>query len=143
MVLSASRRVVVRTDDIDDAEQTLGKCYLPLRLRAAGHARRIDTGLDTVDLGCVTLGGVWFGSEVRMLTDPASNFHVNFPIAGSVVSRPGTATELVTRRGTAEVFRPEFVADLRWGENTRQVCLMLDRLATERHLAAMVGHELN
>jgi AraC-like DNA-binding protein len=136
-------RTVVRTTDVDDAEQALSKCYLPLRLRLAARRPTLDTRLNTVDLGRATFGAVRFGADMHIQTEAATNFHVDIPVAGRCVSRTSATDQVVTQPGTAQVFMPGVEADLRWTADTRQLCVMLDRVAVESHLAALLSRDLS
>jgi AraC-like DNA-binding protein len=136
-------RSVVHTTDIDDAEQALSKCYLPLRLQVAARRPTIDTRLDTVDLGRATFGAVSFGADMRIQTEAATNFHIDMPVAGRCVSQTSATDQVVTQPGTAQVFMPGVGADLQWTADTRQLCVMLDRVAVESHLAALLRRDLS
>jgi AraC-like DNA-binding protein len=136
-------RTMLHTADIDDAQQALSKCYLPLRLRLAKRRPAIDTRLDTVDLGRATVGAIRFGADMQIRTESATNFHVDLPVAGRCVSQTGATDQVVTQPGTAQVFMPGVGADLQWTADTRQLCVMLDRFAVESRLAALLGCDLS
>ncbi len=133
---------VLQTSDVDAAEQALSRCYLPLRLRSARPGAQLDTRLNTIDLGHATVGALSFDSEVRILTEEADNFHVDMPLSGQAVSRPGSTRQVVTKPGSAQVFTPGERADLHWSTNMRQLCVMVDKSALERHLATLLGADL-
>lgn len=137
-----SGRTVVQTGDLDIAEETLSRCYLPLRLRSTLPGAALNARFDTVDLGGATVGALRFGKEVRIVTAEADNFHVNVPLAGQAVSRAGTAHQVVTRPGSAQVFMPGEQADLRWSNSTQQLCVMVQKSALERHLATLLNADL-
>ncbi|MCW2539481.1 MAG: helix-turn-helix protein [Frankiales bacterium] len=136
-------RAFVHTTDVDDAQQALSKCYLPMRLRPASRRPTIDTRLDTIELGRATVGTIRFGADMRIRTESATNFHVDIPVSGRCVSKTSAADEVVTQPGTAQVFMPGVEADLRWTADTRQFCVMLDRVAVESHLAALLSRDLS
>lgn len=134
---------IVQTRDVDTAEQMLSRCYLPLRLRTARPGSVLSARLNTVDLGLATVGALRFGTELRIVTAEADNFHVDIPVAGVAVSRPGSADEVVTEPGAAQVFMPGERADLQWSADTRQVCVMIQKSSLERTLAALLHADLS
>jgi AraC-like DNA-binding protein len=103
----------------------------------------LNTRVNTIALGRATVGAIRFESDVRILTEEAANFHVDIPLSGKAVSRIGTAEEIVTKPGSAQVFMPGERADLRWSANTQQLCVMVQKTALERHLSTLLGAELS
>lgn len=131
----------VQTRDVDAAEQTLSRCFLPLRLRQRpGTAFR--TEVHSIALGEVTVGAVRFENEVGIRTAAAENFHVDVPLSGRAVSGVGSHREVVTTPGSAQVFMPGEPADLRWSDSMRQLCVMVEKPALERQLSTLLGAEL-
>ncbi len=135
---------VLQTRDVGAAEDALSRSYLPLRLRSVrpGASLALDTRLNTIALGHATIGAIRFGSEVRILTDEADDFHIDIPLSGRSVSRAGSTREVVTEPGSAQVFMPGERADLRWSATTRQLCVMVEKAALERHLSTLLGADL-
>jgi AraC-like DNA-binding protein len=132
----------VRTCDLGASETALSRIYLPLRLRPTDRHPALDTALESVDLGAVTIGSVRFGPQIRITTEAAANFHVDFPVSGRSRSAAGTPREVVTSPGSGEVFHPGSPADLTWSKDTRVLCVMLDAVETERRVAAMLGRTI-
>jgi AraC-like DNA-binding protein len=137
----STRTRVVQTTDLDEAEAVLAAAYLPVRLHT-NPGRTLDSRFSIVELGAATVGALRFGTDVRVVTADAVNFHVNVPLSGCCVSGSGTREEIRTAPGTAQAFTPGAAADLRWTADTRQVCLMLDRREVERQLERYLGHDL-
>ena len=141
--LPLNGHTVLQTRDLETAERELSRCYLPLRLYSSRTGAVHNTRLNTIDLGKATVGAVRFENEVRILTREADDFHVDIPLAGHSVSRIGSAEEISTKPGTAQVFMPGERADLQWSANTQQLCVMVDKSAMEHHLATLLGAELS
>jgi AraC-like DNA-binding protein len=140
--LPLSGHTVLQTRDIGTAEQTLSRCYLPLRLRTTRPGTPLDARLNAMTLGRATVGAIGFDSEVRIVTEEAENFHVDIPLSGVAVSGAGTAQQVVTKPGAAQVFMPGERADLRWSGTTRQLCVMVQTPALESHLSSLLGTDL-
>lgn len=137
------RRQAVRTADLHTSESALSRTYLPLRLRPIDRRPALNTTLDAIDVGAVTVGTVQLGAEMRITTDAAANYHLDIPVRGHSRSKIGTSRELVTSPGAGQVFLPGAPADLLWSPDARVICVMLGKAETERRLAAVLGRELD
>jgi AraC-like DNA-binding protein len=135
-------QTVVSTRDVGRAEEVLSASYLPLRIQPKCARTGLRTRLDAVALPHATIGVLHFGAHVRVVTEDASNYHVNAPVAGRISSGSGAGAAVIAP-GQAEVFMPGTAADLRWEGDSTQICLMLDRVAVEQTLAAMLGADVS
>ncbi|HKC27708.1 MAG TPA: AraC family transcriptional regulator [Jatrophihabitans sp.] len=124
--------------DVDDAEDQIGAVYLPTRLRPE-QAGPISMQLRAVKLGRVTMGWLRFALDMRILTAPPENYHVDVPLSGHAASRAGGGNEVCTAPGYAAVYMPGAPADLRWSADTHEVCLMLEPTELEDELARLAG----
>jgi AraC-like DNA-binding protein len=133
---------VMRTADLDEALDRVGRFFLPHRIDVVGAAVELDVKLNAVQLGSVTAAYLSYGPEVRMETAEANHFHVNIPIAGGTESRSGRRDPVVSTPQRSAVFMPDAPAEIRWSAGTAQLCLMLAREAVERELEKLLGHPL-
>ena len=133
---------VVRTADLDEALDRIGRVFLPHRIDVIDRAGRLDAQLNALQLGSVTAGYLRYGPEVRMVTAEASHYHVNIPLAGTVESRCGRREPVSSTSQRPAVFMPGAPADIRWGAGSAQLCLMLSRRAVDQELEKLLGHPL-
>lgn len=133
---------VIETTDVDHAEAALSEAYLPLRLRPRAGEHSVGMHLDAARIDRVTVGSLLFGSDIRIMTEEATNYHIDVPLSGHSRSRAGKRDEVFTSPGSAAVFMPGAPADLHWTPDTVELCLMLDPVIVERELANLLGHEL-
>ena len=136
------RRVTARTEDPREAEAVIASAYLPNRIERLG-AGALDLRLDSLELDSATVGLVSFGAESRLRTNEATNYHVNVPVAGEVVSRTGEVTETRAVPGQATVFMPDRPADIRWGRGATQLCLMIPKHTLEQELEHLQGRPVS
>jgi len=137
-----ARRVRARTEDPREAEAVIAAAYLPNRIERTG-AGALDLRLDSLDLDTATAGLISFGAESRLRTSEATNYHVNIPMAGQVLSRTGDASETRAGPGQGTVFMPYRPADIRWGRGATQLCLMIPKDTLELELEQLQGRPVS
>jgi AraC-like DNA-binding protein len=135
------RQGTVRTEDLDEAEALITQAYLPNQLERLGTGP-LGFSLDVLRLDSATVGLVSFGSETRLRTVEATHYHVDIPVRGSVVSRMGKGAESRATPGQATIFMPDYPADIVWGEDCHQLCLMIPRSTLVTELEQLLGHSL-
>ncbi len=114
----------MRTRDLREAESVIAEAYLPNRVDRLG-AEPLELRLDALRLDSATVGLVSFGTETRLRTTDATDYHVNLPVHGEVVSRMGGGAETRAVPGRATVFMPGYPADISWGADCQQLCLKI------------------
>ena len=135
-------RVTLRTGDPHEAEAAIAEAYLPNRVDRVGQGP-LDLLLDAMCLDTVTAGHVSFGPETRVRTTEATQFHVNLPVRGWVVSRTGSQTETAAIPGQGTVYMPERAADMLWGANCLQLCLMIPERSLREELEYLLGRAVS
>jgi AraC-like DNA-binding protein len=123
----------------DEAEAAVGRVYLPNRLVPLGPGP-LDMRLATARLGTTTVGALGYGRRTRLQTDEARNIHVNTPLVGTAVSRVGRSAPLATTSTQAAVFPVGEPADIEWGRDTVQLCVMIPSSTLETELEELLGH---
>lgn len=138
-----ARRVTLRTGDLREAEAVIAEAYLPNRvdrLAAGPFALR----LDAMRLDSATVGLVSFGTETRLRTTDATHFHVNLPVHGRVENRiSGARAVTVAVPGQATVFMPDHPADILWGADSLQLCLMIPAPTLVEELEQLLGRSIS
>jgi hypothetical protein len=75
---------VVRTADIDEAQDAMQRVYLPLTVKYLEDPAPLDMRLAAVQVGSATAGYARFGRDIRMVTADADwswrGYHVNIPL---------------------------------------------------------------
>lgn len=135
---------VLRAATPDEAQAAVAEVYLPNRLEPVERVEPVELAmhLATVRLGTTTAGQLGFGRRIRLVTDEATNLHVNTPLMGSAVSRAGRSTPLTTTSTSAAVFSAGAPADIEWSSDSVQLCIMVPTSALETELEELVGHAL-
>jgi AraC-like DNA-binding protein len=134
-----TRRPVIATADRDDARRILSEVYLPLDVEPA-LGSKLNVQLNAVEVGRVTAGYLRFGDPVRIRTAEAENYHVDIPMVGSTLARAGLKPPVYSTPKLASVFTPDVPAELEWGQDCAQVCLMLPREELQLELENLLGH---
>jgi hypothetical protein len=88
------------------------------------------------------VGRLGYGQYVRLMTDEATNFHVDVPIAGHAEMSAGRAELVATQWEEAAVFSPGEPARMRWSDNCLQVCLMIPRASLDTQLEELIGRSV-
>lgn len=132
---------VVRTSDPHEAEALIGQAYLPNRVDRLGDGP-LELRLDSMRLDSATVGLLSFGTETRLRTAEATNYHVNLPVRGRVVSRMGATAETEAVPGRASVFLPDHPADILWAADSVQLCLMIPGPTLVEELEQLLGRSV-
>ncbi|MET0788468.1 MAG: AraC family transcriptional regulator [Cellulomonas sp.] len=133
--------MTVRTEDPHEAEAMIAEMYLPSRVDHLG-AGPLEVRLDAMRLDTATVGLLSFGTETRLRTVEATNYHVNLPVRGGVVSRMGDNVEAEAVPGQATVFMPDRPADILWGTDSVQLCLMIPGATLVEELEQLLGRSV-
>jgi AraC-like DNA-binding protein len=136
--LGARRTTSARTEDPREAEAVIAHAYLPNRVERL-EAGPLDLRLDSLQLDSTTAGLISFGVRTRLRTTEATHYHVNVPVAGAVVSRAGGGPGVRAAPGQATVFMPDSPADILWGRDASQLCLMIPQRTLEEELEQLLG----
>jgi AraC-like DNA-binding protein len=128
--------------DPAQAEAVVGDFYLPNRLEVSPRESRLDMSLSALKLGQLTVGRLGYGQDVRLVTEEATNFHVDVPIVGHAEMSAGRAEPVATQLGEAAVFCPGEHARMRWSDNCVQLCLMVPRASLDTQLEELLGRSV-
>lgn len=120
----------------------IAEAYLPNRVDRLGD-EPLELGLDAMRLDSATVGLLSFGTEARLRTVAATNYHVNLPVRGGVVSRMGSRVETTAVPGQAAVFLPDHPADILWGPDSIQLCLMIPGPTLVEELEQLLGRAVS
>jgi len=118
------------------------EAYLPNRVDRLG-AGPLEFRLDALRLDSATVGLVSFGTETRLRTAEATHYHVDLPVHGGMVSRMGSGAETAAVPGRATVFMPDHPADILWGGDCLQLCLMIPASTLVEELEQLLGRSIS
>jgi len=138
------RGVVCATDDFDVYRSSILDAYYPARLEIVGAHRHLSKArMSAVRLTDMTVGVVRFGADILIDPGDVGGYHVDLPLAGSLATSCGSQ-QLVATPERAAVYTPnEHTFLSRWGADTTQVSLKIDRPALERELGQILGRPVN
>ncbi|MDX1891674.1 AraC family transcriptional regulator [Mycolicibacterium sp. 050158] len=132
----------VRTNDVDEARDLLGRAYLPLDIDPIGCAA-LDLQMNAADLGVMTAGYVHFGGEVRLRASDVHDYHIDIPLSGQATNAWDDGYEDVAVASvSAGIFMPDMPVDLAWSPDCGQICLMIPAREMLRQLAMMLDHSV-
>jgi AraC-like DNA-binding protein len=134
-----TRHPVIATADRDAASTILSEVFLPLEVEPAPGSK-LDVQLNALQVGRVTAGYLRFGDPVRIRTAEAENYYVGIPMVGSTLARAGLKAPVYSTPKLASVVTPDVPADLEWGQDCAQVCLMLPREDLQLELENLLGY---
>ncbi len=133
---------VVRSRNLEEARVSLSNAFLPVELSVRKPRPAVDVRLNVVRVGRITAGYLRFGEAVRVRTAEATNYHVDIPMVGSMVTRSGLREPVLSNPRTATVFPPSLPAELDCDDECAQVCLMLPRSDVRTELENLLGRPI-
>lgn len=133
---------VTRATRIDEAEDSVTRVFLPHQIAPTGHETPLDMRLNAVRLGSLTAAYLTYGQEVDMRTTDAFAYHFNMPVEGHARSSFGR-TSVDARAAETVAYLPDEPASIKWSADCAQLCLMVERVALEQRLSAMLGRPVS
>jgi len=132
------------TDDIDEFAANLNSVFYPAKIRVAsqesGHP---PAELAAVRLNHLTIARARFGTAVEVDPGDLGSYHVNVPLAGTVISRCGDQ-ETIASPLRATVFTPgEHTVLPLWHADATQICIKINRSQLEQELARIAGRPID
>ena len=140
-VVGTHRGVSILSRHVEEARTVGGTLFYPHTVDVRGPESGFALHIDGVDLGAVTVGWLWWGTEVEITTAELDDFYqVNIPIRGSLETSSG-AERMVATPSRAAAYRHDRPTTMRgWaGGRDRVLAVKICRAAAEAHLAAMLN----
>lgn len=130
---------VLRSDSVDEVRDVSGRLFTPHRLDVAEKSAGLDTLLNAVQLGGVTLGYVRYGAAVRILVEEMlGSYQVNIPFSGRMAIS-GHRAAFVSTAARPAVMLPGRRYAGRWTADCEQLAVNLDRATLETELERQLG----
>lgn len=134
---------LVKTQDLDEARDSVTTTYLPNHLTQLGPGQ-LDMTLNAVEDYDVTVGYLTYATTVN-LQMPASEefYHVNLTTDGHTDARRDDKQTVQSTGGSSGVvLLPHLSSWVTWSDDAEQVILRLSRRRLENHLAQLLGREI-
>lgn len=128
----------VRTTDVDEATDALGRFYVDAELAPTGTAA-VNMQMKALQLPLVTVGNVDFGVDIDIRADEITAYHINAPLSGSATIRWRDGESVHTSTGTVAVFTPGTPCRVDWSADCDQVCVKVPESQMQRQLEAMLN----
>lgn len=134
---------VLRSSALDEIRDVGARLFAPHRLTLRGRGARLDTLLNAVQLGSVTIGYVRYGAGVRIdVEEMLGSYQVNIPLIGRMEITRFKETFTSTSSRPALLLPGERYVGL-WTEDCTQLAVNVDRTALERELERQLGRPIS
>jgi AraC-like DNA-binding protein len=134
---------VLESEDPDEIQDAVSRAYAPHRLRRGSRSPRVDSRLNKIELGDVTVGYLTYGRSVCLDIPPdaITAYHVNIPVAGhaETVYRDG-AVSGTSRLGA--FYSPGQAAKIMWDESCSQICVRYPVETLQRGLETLLDRPI-
>lgn len=140
----AVRRLSLRSTDLDEVRSFGGRYFYPRRfLRMLPGAPGLAAGFDLLQLGPVTIGDVWYGTDVTLGYDDPDGYQVGVPMGGHLLATQG-GRSIVGAGDQAPVFRmgEDVVLD-HWSADCRQLGVKIRPDVLESRLQALLDEPVD
>ena len=128
----------VRTTDVDQAADALGRMYVDARLTPI-DTKSVNMQMKALQLPLLTAGYLGFGVDIAIHADEVPAYYIDAPLSGSSVSRWRDGGLVKTTTGSVAVFTPGTPCLLDWSRDCSQVCLKVSEPQMRRQLEAMLN----
>src|SRR6202047_3173286 len=78
----------VRTTDIDEAAEALGRVYVAAELTPM-DTKSVNMHMNALQLPLLTAGYLGFGADIAIRADDVTAYYIDAPLSGGAVSRGG------------------------------------------------------
>ena len=103
----------VRTTDVDEAADALGRVYVAAQLTPI-DTKSVNMQMNALQLPLLTAGYLGFGADIAIRTDDVTAYYIDAPLSGRAVSRWRDGGLVTTTTGLVAVFTPGTPCVLDW-----------------------------
>jgi AraC-like DNA-binding protein len=128
----------VRTTDLDEATDALGRVYVAAELTPIG-TKSVNMQMKAVQLPLFTAGYLGFGADITIRADEVTAYYIDAPLSGRAVSRWRDGELVKTMTGSFAVFTPGTPCVLDWSGDCGQICLKVSEPQMRRQLETMLN----
>ena len=136
------RHPTLRTRDLDEARDSVGRIFAPHRLTLVEADTQVDLTINSLQHGSLGIYYVDYGAHVFIEPGELTSFYlVQMPLAGSAWVRCGNQDVLSTPT-VAAVPNATEALEMSWSAGTPQLVLYVPRHAVERAVVELTGSEV-
>jgi AraC-like DNA-binding protein len=128
----------VRTTDVDEAADALGRVYVAAELTPI-DTKSVNMQMNALQLPLLTAGYLGFGADIAIRADDVTAYYIDAPLSGRAVSRWRDGGLVKTTAGSAAVFTPGTPCVLDWSADCGQICLKVSEQQMRWQLEAMLN----
>ncbi len=137
--LPLARHLLVRTSDIDEARERVGRVFCAHELEYLRPRRRLDMRQHVARFGNLSLSYIAYGADVSIDPGMLSTFFlVHLVPTGRSEIRIGNS-EFIGSRAAGAVTSPTTPLRMRWSADCAHLVLKIERAALDRHLCDLLG----
>ncbi|ORW41743.1 hypothetical protein AWB90_20915 [Mycobacterium paraense] len=137
--LPFNRAPEVRTTDVEEAADALGRVYVTAEL-IPNTNKSVNMQMNALQLPLLTAGYLGFGADITIRADDVAAYYIDAPLSGRAVSRWRDGELVKTTTGSVAVFTPGTPCVLDWSGDCGQICLKVSEPQMHRQLEAMLNH---
>ncbi|MEO8806951.1 MAG: AraC family transcriptional regulator [Burkholderiaceae bacterium] len=140
--LNTPNRQLFASHDLEETRAMVGRVMKQHQLGVAGNAKRLDARMHHLALGDITLSRLRYGADVNIRPGPLEDFFlVQMPLVGHARIENGSQS-VDSCPDLASVLSPDDATVMRWGADSDQVMIRIERSLLERSLAAQLGRPM-
>ena len=128
----------VRTTDVDEAANALGRVYVAAELTPSG-SESMNMQMKALQLPLITVGHLGFGVDIAIRADDVTAYYFDAPLSGKAASRWRDGGAVATTTGTVAIFTPGTPCVLDWSADCHQLCVKVSEPQMRRQLEAMLN----
>ena len=128
----------VRTTDVDEAADALGRVYVAAELTPI-DTKSVNMQMNALQLPLLTAGYLGFGVDIAIRADDVSAYYIDAPLSGRAVSRWRDGGLVKTTTGSVAVFTPGTPCVLDWSGDCGQICLKVSEPQMRWQLESMLN----
>ena len=137
-----SWRPAFSSTNLDETRQATSRFYADHRLELTERETPFDARLYNRALGDISFNVMQYGAGVEIEPTPFEFFLVQKPLAGKALVRMG-GREFATQTDTGAIVSGRERYSVVREPGTRSIAVKIERPALERHLAHLLGREVN
>src|SRR6201995_5294533 len=128
----------IRTTDVDEAADALGRVYVAAELTPT-DSKSVNMQMKALQRPLLTAGYLGFGADIAIRADDVTAYYIDAPLSGRAVSRWRDGELIKTTNGSVAVFTPGTPCVLDWSGDCGQICLKVSEAQMRWQLESMLN----
>jgi AraC-like DNA-binding protein len=134
-----ARHLLVRTSDLDEARERVGKVFCQHKLECLSASRGLDMRQHVARFGNLALSYIGYGADVSIDPGKLSTFFLVHLIPSGRSEIHIGESALIGSNTVGAVTSPTTAMRMRWSADCAHLVLKIERTALERHLSDLLG----